>query len=163
MKLSSIFKVLLARRPGGTMLPVGVPAPDFEAKTDRGETIRLSSLRGQKVVLWFYPKADTPGCTTEGCGFRDRSRDYQAKNVRIFGVSFDSPEENHRFAEKYGFDYPLLSDEDRTLAMRYGACDDVTAGYPRRITYVIDEQGKIAQAIDGVQPKSHPETLLASL
>ncbi len=99
----------------------------------------------------------------EGKGFRDRSQEYAQKNAEIFGISFDTPEENRTFAEKFDFPFKLLCDTDKKIGLAYGACDTPDASYPKRISYVIDEQGKIAQAIAQVNAGTHPEELLATL
>ncbi len=145
------------------MLTVGDAAPDFTVKAHTGEDVTLSDLRGKRVVLWFYPKADTPGCTLEGCAFRDRSTMYAEKNAEIFGVSFDTVEENRAFAEKFDFPFRLLCDTEREIGMAYGACDSPDAQYAKRITYVIGEDGNIEQAIGEVKAAEHPESLLATL
>jgi thioredoxin-dependent peroxiredoxin len=145
------------------MLNVGDQAPDFTVKAHTGEDISLSDFKGRRVVLWFYPKADTPGCTAEGCGFRDRQAIYAEKNAQILGVSFDTVEENKAFAEKFGFTFPLLCDTEREIGLAYGACDSKDAGYAKRISYVIDEEGRIAQAIEQVNAREHPEELLATI
>ncbi|HYP25983.1 MAG TPA: peroxiredoxin [Blastocatellia bacterium] len=145
------------------MLQVGDPAPDFTARAHTGEDVSLRDLRGKNVVLWFYPKADTPGCTAEGCGFRDRIESYSGKNVEILGVSFDTEEENRAFAEKFNFPYRLLCDTDRKVGVAYGAADDPSAQYARRITYVIDPEGRISKAVGQVNAREHPEQLLGEL
>ena len=145
------------------MLNVGDKAPDFTVKAHTGEDVSLSDYAGRRVVLWFYPKADTPGCTAEGIGFRDRLQQYADKNAEIFGVSFDTVEENHAFAEKFNFPFRLLCDTDRRIGLAYGACDDPTAQYAKRITYVIDPDGRIEQAIADVNAREHPEQLLCTL
>ena len=145
------------------MLKTGDSAPDFTVQTHEGKTLTLSSLRGKKVLLWFYPKADTPGCTAEGCGLRDQSTDFHSRNVEILGVSLDSVEENARFAKKFNFPFLLLCDTARELSLAYGACDNAQASYARRISYLIDENAKIIKAYDSVNPRSHPAEVLADL
>ncbi len=145
------------------MLNVGDVAPDFTVKAHTGEDVSLSDFKGRRVVLWFYPKADTPGCTAEGCGFRDRQAVYAEKNAEILGVSFDTVEENRAFAEKFGFTFRLLCDTEREIGLAYGACDAKDAGHAKRISYVIDEEGRIAQAIEQVNAREHPEELLATI
>jgi peroxiredoxin Q/BCP len=145
------------------MLKVGDVAPDFTVRAHTGEDVSLKDFKGRRVVLWFYPKADTPGCTAEGCGFRDRQQGYAEKNAEILGVSFDTVEENRAFAEKFNFPFRLLCDTKREIGMAYGACDSADAGHARRITYVIDEDGRIAQAFEQVNAREHPEELLATL
>ncbi len=142
------------------MLNPGQPAPDFTLTTHEGKTVSLKEFRGRKVLLWFYPKADTPGCTIEGKGLRDRAPDFARSNIVILGASFDTQSDNAAFAQKFGFPFPLLCDTDRSLGMAYGACDDVKAGYAKRISYLIDEQGNILKAYLKVQPADHPQEVL---
>ena len=106
------------------MLKAGDIAPDFTVKTHEGNTLTRSSLRGHKVLLWFYPKADTPGCTAEGCSLRDQYSYYQENNIVVLGVSFDNVEDNAAFVKKFGFPFTLLCDTDRSLGLAYGACDN---------------------------------------
>lgn len=141
----------------------GDDAPDFRALDHTGAERRLSEFSGQRLVLWFYPKADTPGCSREGCGFRDLYAEFQAKGAEVLGVSYDPPAANAAFVEKYNFPYPLLSDVDQALAKALGAYDAAAPGYPRRNTYVIDAQGKLEQVLEGVNPKTHPRALLDTL
>src|SRR3954466_15243242 len=102
------------------MIEEGKPAPDFELATDTGERVKLSDFRGQPVVLYFYPKDDTPGCTTEACGFRDAFPDFERIGVRVIGVSPDSVTTHQRFVAKYGLPFTLLSDGGQELASAYG-------------------------------------------
>lgn len=145
------------------MLNVGDKAPSFKVKNHLGEWVTLDGLKGKKVILWFYPKADTPGCTAEGCGFRDRQPKYNQKNAVILGVSFDSVEENRKFVEKFGFTFPLLCDTGRDLGVAYGACKSPQDEYASRIGYVIDENGKILRAYPKVDAKTFPETALGDI
>jgi peroxiredoxin Q/BCP len=151
----------LWRKP--TMLNVGDQAPSFAVQDHTGAMRKLSDYRGKSVVLYFYPKADTPGCTVESCGFSDLYADFQNKNAEILGVSFDTVEENAAFAKKFGYKFPLLCDVKRGIGVAYGAANDAKAGYASRITYVIGPDGKIAQAHAKVSPKSHPKEILESL
>ena len=145
------------------MLNPGDVAPDFMVKDhlDRHTTIR--QFRGKRVVLWFYPKADTPGCTAEACGFRDLHEKFIELDVEVIGCSFDTVEANAAFARKMGFEFPLLCDVDREVALAYGACDSPNAGYADRITYVIDEDGFITHAFPQVEARTHPQKILAML
>jgi thioredoxin-dependent peroxiredoxin len=143
------------------MLEPGTPAPDFRVQAHDGSTVSLADFRGRKVVLWFYPKADTPGCTVEGKGFCASHDAFAAKGVTILGVSFDDAASNRAFAEKFGFPYLLLSDTDRRIGMAYGACDSPDAKHARRITYVIDENGIIRHALPKVDPPAHTAEILA--
>ena len=98
----------------------GETAPDFELVNQDGEPVKLSSLRGRNVVLYFYPKADTPGCTTQACGVRDRTAEYDAADAVVLGLSRDPPAKLRKFADKHGLPFTLLSDEDHAVAERYG-------------------------------------------
>lgn len=142
-------------------LKEGDVAPPFTVKTNTGATVNLSDFKGKQVLLWFYPKADTPGCTAEGKGFQEKSGDYAKRNVQILGVSFDSVEANQKFAEKYGFKYPLLSDTERKIGIAYGATAPGETGGAKRIAYLIDENGKIAKSFGAVSAKEFPELGLA--
>jgi len=141
----------------------GDVAPPFETKDHTGKDVKLADLKGKRVVLWFYPKADTPGCTMEGCGFRDLHAEFQKKGALVYGISYDKPEDNAAFAKKFNFPYLLLSDTDCAIAKAYGAHDPNQAGYPKRNTYVIGPDGKLEHVIEGVKPKFHAQELLAKL
>lgn len=143
------------------MLDVGTVAPDFQVEAHDGSVVTLSGLRGRKVVLWFYPKADTPGCTVEGKGFCAAHDQFAEKGVTVLGVSFDDRAANAAFAKKFGFPYLLLCDTERRLGMAYGACDSPGAKHARRITYVIDENGIIRYAQPKVDPPAHTAEILA--
>ena len=150
------------------MLKEGDPAPDFELATGDGDTVHLKDLRGHKVVLYFYPKDDTPGCTTEACAFRDSSAAYTAKGARVFGLSTDNTRSHKKFATKYGLNFPLLSDPDHSVATAYeswGPKKFMGREYEgiRRNTFLIDEEGKIARVWEGVKPQGHAEDVLAAL
>ena len=145
------------------MLKVGSEAPDFLVNDHNGNRVTLKDLRGKKVILWFYPKADTPGCTMEGKGFRDDYEKFQEKGTVILGVSLDSETENKAFAEKFDFPYPLLCDVGREIAMAYHAIQSKDDGYASRISYVIDEQGNIQEAIDKVDTSAHSKDLCSRL
>jgi peroxiredoxin Q/BCP len=145
------------------LLHVGDTAPDFRLPDHTGKERTLGEFRGKRVLLWFYPKADTPGCTKEGCGFRDRAPDYSKLNVEILGASFDNAQDNAAFVKKYDFKFPLLSDTSRSLGLAYGACDDAKAQYPTRISYLIGADGKIEKVWGQVDAKSHPNTVLEEL
>lgn len=145
------------------MLSVGTEAPDFLVNDHNGNRITLKEQRGKKVILWFYPKADTPGCTMEGKGFRDDYAKLQEKNTVVFGVSLDNEADNKAFAEKFEFPYPLLCDVGREIAMAYHAIQSKDDGYANRISYVIDEEGKIVEAIDQVDTKTHSGDLCSRM
>jgi peroxiredoxin Q/BCP len=145
------------------LLSAGDIAPDFCVKSHTGEDVKLSDFRGKSVLLWFYPKADTPGCTKEGCSFRDKKAEFGKKDVEILGVSFDTIEENKAFAEKFDFNFPLLCDTKREIGLAYGACDDASAPNAKRISYLIAPDGKIKYSFGKVDALSHPQEALAML
>ena len=149
-------------------LKVGDPAPEFEAASDDGSTIRLRDLRGKKIVLYFYPKDDTPGCTKEACAFRDGIDALTDKGAVVLGVSIDSAASHQRFREKYRLNFPLLSDPDRRIAEAYGVWKKKSL-YGRtflgivRTTFVIDARGRIARIFPNVKVDQHYEAVLAAL
>lgn len=145
------------------MLPIGTDAPDFSVKDHNGNTVNLKDYRGRKVVLWFYPRADTPGCTMEGQAFRDEYKCFVEKGIEVLGVSLDNEVDNKDFAEKYSLPYPLLCDVDRAIVVSYQALKTPEAEHALRITYVIDENGKIAEAIPKVNTETHARELLSRL
>ncbi len=150
------------------MLEPGTPAPDFTLQADSGETVRLSDLRGSRVVLYFYPKDDTPGCTTQACDIRDNWPGVQATGARLFGVSPDSVASHVRFREKHGLPYPLLADEDHAVAQAYGVWKEKTSYGKRswgieRSTFLVDEEGTVARVWRRVKPAEHIHQVLAEL
>ena len=150
------------------MLNVGDKAPDFTLLDQDGTAVSLSDFRGKKVLLWFYPKASTPGCTAEGCNIQDNVQRFIDANVQVLGMSKDSVRRQKNFATKEGFEYPLLSDETGTTVEAYGAWgpkkfmgrefDGIL-----RISYIIDEHGEIEQVFGKVKTKTHGEDVLNSL
>ncbi|GAB4247265.1 MAG: thioredoxin-dependent thiol peroxidase [Acidobacteriota bacterium] len=149
-------------------LKPGDPAPDFTATTEQGETIRLSDLRGKKVILYFYPKDNTPGCTTQACSFRDLYPRITAAGAVVLGVSPDSARSHQRFKEKHQLPFPLLVDPDHELAEKYGAwgektrCGRTTMGIIRS-HFVIDENGIIRDARYDVKAKESAELAVRQL
>jgi peroxiredoxin Q/BCP len=146
----------------------GDTAPDFELRNQDGETVRLSELRGRQVVVYFYPKADTPGCTVQACGVRDRSSDYEDAGAVVLGVSPDPPEKLRRFADKHGLAFTLLSDEDHAVAEAYGVWVEKSMYGKKywgneRTTFVIGPDGKVASVLRKVKPAEHDERVLAEL
>jgi peroxiredoxin Q/BCP len=143
-------------------------APDFELPDQHGQLVRLADLRGQTVVLYFYPKADTPGCTTQACGVRDHRTDYERAGAVILGVSPDPVKRIARFDEKYGLGFPLLADEDHAVAEAYGVWVEKSM-YGRkymgngRTTFVIGPNGKIREVFRTVKPAQHDELVLGAL
>jgi peroxiredoxin Q/BCP len=151
-----------------TNLQIGDIAPDFEALTDTGDTVKLSNYRGRRVILYFYPKDDTPGCTTQGCGFRDSYPSIQGYNAAVLGVSPDDVSSHQKFKTKYALPFTLVVDEDHSIAERYGVWGEKTmAGKSYmgivRSHFVIDEQGKILDAQIGVKPEDSPAFALKVL
>lgn len=146
------------------MLQQGDPAPDFTLPSDGGEDVTLSSLRGRKVVLYFYPKDDTPGCTVQACDFRDAASRLDGVDAVVLGVSPDSVSSHRKFRDKHGLNFPLLADEDRAVADAYGVWKRKKL-YGRtflgieRSTFLIDEQGRIAEIWRKVKPKGHADML----
>ena len=146
----------------------GDKAPDFELPDQHGEPVKLSDLHGQRVVLYFYPKADTPGCTTQACGVRDHLPDYEGAGAVVMGVSPDSVEKVKKFHDKQGLNFTLLADEDHSVAESYGVWVEKSK-YGRtywgneRTTFVIDAHGVVRQVLRKVKPKEHDEQVLAAL
>jgi peroxiredoxin Q/BCP len=150
------------------VLETGDTAPDFTLPDQNGDEVTLSDLRGQTVVLYFYPRADTPGCTTQACGIRDRRADYEAAGVRVIGVSPDTVDAQAKFAGKFDLDFTLLADADHEVAEAYGTWVEKT-NYGKtywgvqRATFIIDGDGKIAHVIPKASPKTHDDEVLAAV
>jgi thioredoxin-dependent peroxiredoxin len=148
---------------------VGAIAPNFEAKTDADATVNLSDYRGKQVVLYFYPKADTPGCTTQACAFRDNYGAFEERDVVVLGASPDTVEEQKAFKEKYDLPFTLIADADHKVAELYGVWGDHslqlgqgTFDYTgaRRCTFIIDAEGKVIDARWGVDPANDTQEVL---
>jgi thioredoxin-dependent peroxiredoxin len=136
----------------GTHLAPGSEAPDFTLPDQDGNLVTLSKLRGKKVVLYFYPKADTPGCTAEACSFRDQMPDFP-KNALILGMSKDSVASQKSFAKKFRVNFPLLADQDGDVIRKYGV--DFLFGFAKRKTFLIGTDGKVARIFESVSPAKH--------
>jgi thioredoxin-dependent peroxiredoxin len=150
------------------MLQEGTPAPDFELESDEGATVRLSDLRGKPVVLYFYPKDGTPGCTKQACGFRDAYGEYQQRGAVVLGVSPDDVASHVKFKEKYGLPFTLLADPEHEVAERYGTWGEKSFAGKKymgiiRSTFVIDREGNLARAMYGVNAERNPDEVLAAL
>jgi thioredoxin-dependent peroxiredoxin len=145
------------------MVKPGDPAPDFTLVAHDGRSVSLASLRGAKVLLWFFVEANTPACALEGRGFRDHQTYFDESNIRVVGISFDSPDDNAAFARRYEFGFPLLSDADHSVAMAYRACSGTDARYPDRMSFLIDEHGTIERVYEQVDPRDHPARVLADV
>jgi len=149
----------------------GDPAPDFSGTTTDGSPVKLKDFRGRKLVLYFYPMDDTPGCTAQACSLRDANKEIAAKGAAILGVSAQDEASHQRFTEKHKLNFPLLADTDQRVAKAYdaagsgllGAIARAALGMNRRITYIIDEQGKIAHIIDDPDTAGHGEEVLKVL
>ncbi len=150
------------------MLEAGQAAPDFTLPDQDGEELTLAALRGETVVLYFYPRADTPGCTTQACGVRDRGADYAEAGARVIGVSPDTVEAVKKFADKFDLEFTLLADADHTVADAYGTWVEKSMYGKKymgvqRATFLIDPEGKIAKVFPKVSPKTHDDVVLKAL
>jgi peroxiredoxin Q/BCP len=150
------------------MVEEGKPAPDFELTSDSGERVRLSSLRGKPVVLYFYPRDDTPGCTAQACGIRDAWGEFERRGAVVLGVSPDDETSHVKFREKYGLPFQLLADPDHTVAEDYGVWVEKknygkTYMGVERSTFVIDAYGSVAKVMRRVKPDTHADDVLAAL
>jgi thioredoxin-dependent peroxiredoxin len=150
------------------MLEAGASAPDFNLPDQAGKEVSLADLKGETVVLYFYPRADTPGCTAQACSVRDRSSDYKAAGARVLGVSPDKVEAVDKFARKFNLDFTLLADADHAVAEKYGTWVEKSMYGKKymgvqRDTFVIDAAGNVAQILRKVQPKTHDDVVLGAL
>jgi peroxiredoxin Q/BCP len=136
----------------------GQQLPSVSFITEDERKLTPSDLRGQKTILYFYPKDDTPGCTKEACSFRDRMADYQRAGLRVYGVSLDLPESHRRFREKYRLNFPLLTDEGGEAAKALGVLG--TRGVANRVTFLLDPAGRVAKVYPDVSPESHADEIL---
>jgi len=150
------------------VLEAGERAPAFTLPDQDGNKVKLADLKGETVVLYFYPRSDTPGCTTQACGVRDRSADYGEAGVRVIGISPDTVEAQKKFADKFDLGFTLLADADHAVAEKYGAWVEKSM-YGRkywgvaRSTFIIDTKGKIAKVFPKVSPKTHDDVVLKAL
>src|SRR5258706_6580469 len=150
------------------MIDTGLPAPDFELPDQDGEPVSLSGLRGRRVVLYFYPKADTPGCTTQACGVRDHRGDYEAAGARVLGVSPDPVKKVKKFHDGQGLNFTLLADADKQVVEAYGVWVEKSM-YGRtymgaeRSTFVIGPDGVVTDVLRKVKPGEHDELVLGAL
>jgi peroxiredoxin Q/BCP len=150
------------------MLKTGAKAPEFSLLADDGKTVALKDLRGKPVVLYFYPKDDTPGCTKEACEFRDSWRDVQQSGAVVLGVSPDSVGSHQKFKQKFNLPFPLLADIDHKVATAYGVWGEKSMYGKKyqgvlRTTFLIDQAGAIAQIFEKVKPEGHAAEVLAAL
>ena len=141
-------------------LAVGTVAPAFTTTDDQGNTVSLSDFKGKVVVLYFYPKDDTPGCTKQAQSFRDNYTEYQGKDMVVLGVSMDDEASHQKFKEKYGLPFTLLTDKDGSISQAY---DVDGGGYAKRVTYIIDGEGKITHVDDSVNTATHAQDILSTI
>lgn len=154
-----------------TTLKPGDPAPEFTATTTDGKRVCLGDYRGRKLVMYFYPRDDTPGCTKQACSLRDHNAEIAAKGAAILGVSTQGEESHRKFTEKYHLNFPLLADTDGAVGRAYGTLGGAglvsklkaAVGAASRITFIIDEQGRVAHVIDRPDVSRHAEEVLALL
>ena len=147
------------------MLKAGDKAPDFNARDQNGETVSLSGLKGHRVVLYFYPKDDTPGCTKEACSFRDADDVYRKKGIKVLGVSTDDEKSHQKFISKFKLPFDLLADTDKRLVEAYGVWGEKSMYGKKymgthRKTFLIDEKGKIVKVFDKVDVAAHADEVL---
>jgi peroxiredoxin Q/BCP len=150
------------------MVEEGKPAPDFELETDSGDKVKLSDLRGKQVVLYFYPKDDTPGCTTQACGIRDTYGEFENAGAVVLGISPDDAGSHEKFKQKYSLPFTLLADDDHHVAEEYGVWGEKkymgrTYMGVDRSTFVIDESGNVKKVMHKVKPDTHADDVLAVL
>ena len=150
------------------MIEEGKPAPDFELKSDSGDTVKLSELRGKPVVLYFYPKDDTPGCTTQACGIRDAYGEFERAGAVVLGVSPDDESSHVKFRNKYELPFTLLADTDHAVAEQYGVWGEkkyMGKAYMgvKRSTFVIDADGSVKKVMHDVKPATHADDVLSAL
>jgi len=146
----------------------GKPAPDFELQSDTGQTVKLSDLKGRPVVLYFYPKDDTPGCTVEACEFRDSYDVFRERGAEIIGVSPDDVASHGKFKSKYELPFTLLADPEHEVAEKYGVWAERNSYGKKsmgikRSTFIIDSDGNVARAMMGIKPAGHASEVLDSL
>lgn len=149
------------------MLKEGDIAPDFTTRDANGNPVKLSDFRGQKVVLYFYPKDDTPGCTKEACSFRDSHTQFEDENIKVLGVSLDDETSHQAFASKFSLPFTLLSDTDHSVSDAYGVYGEQRWGDKKfmgvaRKTFLIDEEGRIKKVFDKVNVEQHSDEVLAA-
>ncbi|HYW94692.1 MAG TPA: thioredoxin-dependent thiol peroxidase [Bacteroidales bacterium] len=149
-------------------MKIGDKAPDFQAKDQNGNAIRLDQFRGKKVVLYFYPKDNTPGCTAEACNIRDNYRDFLNKGYVVLGVSGDSEKSHQNFIDKYDLPFPLISDQDKNVIKAYGAWGEKSMYGKKyegiiRMTFIISEDGFIEKIIEKVKTKDHSRQIFEEL
>lgn len=141
-------------------LSEGTKAPNFSSTDDAGNSVSLSDLSGKTVVIYFYPKDDTPGCTKQACSFRDSYSEYEGKDIAVLGVSMDDETSHKAFKEKFSLPFPLIVDTDGAIAKAF---DVEGGGYAKRVTFVIDGEGTITKVYDSINTETHASDVLAGL
>ena len=144
---------------------IGKSAPEFSLPSSTGESIALTDLKGKTIVLYFYPRADTPGCTVQACGFRDALPEYDKAKIVVLGISPDPEKDVTKFAKKFKLNFPLLADEDHTIAEKYGVWQEKSMYGKKymgvvRTTFIIDETGKIRHVFEKVKPEGHEKEVI---
>lgn len=147
---------------GGLLAP-GEPFPAWNLLDHTGTAVKSTDLRGTTYLLWYYPKAMTPGCTKEGCAIRDSFAEFTKRGVEVFGISFDDPKSNAEFVKKENFPFRLLSDTDRSVGVQVGAADSPSRLFARRISYLVGGDGKVLKAYEKVDPSEHAGEVLADI
>jgi len=142
------------------LLKVGDTAPDFNSVDQNGKPVRLSDFKGKPVVVYFYPKDDTPGCTKEACNFRDNYTEYEKAGVKVLGISVDDPHSHKKFEEKYKLNFTLVADHEKKISENFGVLGDRNA---KRVTYIIGKDGKIAHVYPKVSPDEHAVEVMQKL
>lgn len=161
--LLALLVTTVDRAHADSLLKAGDPFPAWTLSDQTGATVSSTELAGKAYLLWFYPKAMTPGCTTEGRGLRDEIEAFRKQGVEILGVSFDDPATNAAFVKAESFPFRLLSDQSHQLAVSVGAADSTSAPIARRISYLVGPDGKVRQVYAAVNPSSHAKDVLGAL
>jgi thioredoxin-dependent peroxiredoxin len=161
--LTMLTSLLGGLASAGEMLKAGDPFPIWELPDHTGAKVSSASLAGKTYLLWYYPKAMTPGCTKEGCTLRDNFEGFKKAGVEVLGVSFDAPADNAEFVKKQSFPFRLLSDETKELAVKVGAADSTSRLWARRISYLVGPDGKVLHAYGDVNPANHATEVLADI
>ena len=139
------------------LLEAGNPIPEFETVDQNGKMVRSGDIRGKVSVIYFYPKDNTPGCTTEACEFRDSMDEYRKHGIEVYGISVDSQSSHKKFEDKYGLNFTLLADDKKEISEKFGVLGERSA---KRVTFIVDKNGKIAHVFPKVSPKGHSEEVI---
>lgn len=161
--LAFLFTILTGTARAGDGLKPGDPFPAWRLLDQKGEAVSSADLAGKTYLLWYYPKAMTPGCTAEGCALRDSYADFAKLGVVVLGVSFDEPKDNAAFAAKHNFPFRLLSDTTKELAVAVGAADSPKRLWARRVSFLVGGDGTVLKAYTDVNPSTHAAQVLADL